>query len=174
VGGIPTTSAARVICDLAASEPMAEVEQLLIDARVARCVTDRELYGVLDRTPGRAGAASMRALLADESEEGYSRSRAERLLRSLVKTADLPRPLFNRKLQGFLVDAVWPAHPLVLEVDSERFHGHRAAFEADRRRDQILVAAGYAVIRVTWRQLRKQPVAVASRIAMALARADAA
>lgn len=174
IRGIVTTSAARAICDAAAREPTADVEQLLIDARVAHCVTDRELFAVLHRAPGRAGAAMMRALLADESEQGYSRSLAERRLRTMVKAADLPRPHFNERLCGFLVDALWPRHRLVLEVDGERFHGHPAAFEADRRRDQILVAAGYAVIRATWRQLTQQPMAVAARVAMALARAEAA
>ena len=45
----------------------------------------------------------------------------------------------------------------------------RGAFEGDRRRDQVLVAAGYRVLRVTWRQLFEEPVAVAVRIGQALA-----
>jgi very-short-patch-repair endonuclease len=56
----------------------------------------------------------------------------------------------------------------VLEIDGYAFHGHRGAFEANRRRDQVLVAAGYRVIRVTWRQLCEEPLAVAVRIAQAL------
>jgi len=41
---------------------------------------------------------------------------------------------------------------LIVEVDGHAFHGHRAAFEHDRRRDQVLAGAGYRVIRVTWRR----------------------
>lgn len=168
VRGIPVTSAARTICDHAASGPMSEVEQLLIDARRARIVTDAELYAVLDRVKHRKGRAAMRALLADEMEEGYSRSKAERKLRKLVRSADLPIPLYNRKIRGLMVDAQWPALRVVVEVDGRKDHGTPWAFENDRYRDQILVAAGYRVIRITWRQLVNEPMAVAVRIGQAL------
>jgi len=49
------------------------------------------------------------------------------------------------------------------------FHGSRAAFERDRLRDARLVAAGYRVVRVTWRQLTREPIAVAARLGAALA-----
>jgi very-short-patch-repair endonuclease len=57
-----------------------------------------------------------------------------------------------------------------VEVDGYAYHRHRKAFESDRRRDQELVAAGYRVIRVTWLQLRDQPISVITSIAQALAR----
>jgi very-short-patch-repair endonuclease len=174
VRGIPVTSAARTICDHAASGPMSEVEQLLIDARRARIVTDAELYAVLDRVRHRKGHAAVRALLDDEMEEGYSRSKAERKLRKLVKSADLPIPLYNRKIRGLMVDAHWPALRVVVEVDGRKDHGTLWAFENDRYRDQILVAAGYRVIRVTWRQLVNEPMAVAVRIGQALIWAERA
>jgi very-short-patch-repair endonuclease len=50
-------------------------------------------------------------------------------------------------------DCVWPSHRLVVELDSRRFHGTRAAFERDRARDRVLQAAGWRVVRITWRQL---------------------
>jgi very-short-patch-repair endonuclease len=59
---------------------------------------------------------------------------------------------------------------LILEVDAYGTHGHPGAFESDRKRDQVHAAAGYSVIRVTWRQLRDEPLAVVARIAQALAR----
>jgi very-short-patch-repair endonuclease len=59
-----------------------------------------------------------------------------------------------------------------MEVDGEGFHGHRRAFEVDRQRDATLVAAGYAVIRVTWARLECAPYAVLAEIAAALARRD--
>ncbi len=174
VHGIPVTSPARTICDLAAGLAEVELGQLLIDARQARCVTDRELRTAAERTAHRPGAAAMRALLTDEREDGYSRSIAERKLRALICAAGLATPGYNAKVQGFLVDGVWAAQKLILEVDGRTFHGHAAAFEADRRRDQILVAAGFRVIRVTWRQLVHEPIGVAVRIAQALAQPIAA
>jgi very-short-patch-repair endonuclease len=174
VRGIPVTSPARTICDLAACQPMHEIEQLLIDARRARCVTDTQLYAVLDRVPHRKGHGAVRALLADEMEEGYSRSAAERRLRKLINQANLPVPIYNHKVRGLLVDADWPRLKFIVEVDGRKDHGTPWAFENDRLRDQILAAAGYTVIRVTWRQLVQQPMAVAVRIAQALVWAERA
>jgi very-short-patch-repair endonuclease len=89
-------------------------------------------------------------------------------LRKLIAQAQLPKPLTNVRLHGYLVDAYWPEHGLVLEFDGWQAHGHRSAFETDRKRDQVMLANGLRVIRVTDRQLKHEPVAVAARIAMAL------
>jgi very-short-patch-repair endonuclease len=97
-----------------------------------------------------------------------TRSEAERLLLAMVEDAQLPLPAVNVPLEGYEVDFFWRVEKLVVEVDGHGFHGHRAAFERDRRRDQRLVAAGYRVIRVTWRQLVGEPLALISRIAQAL------
>jgi very-short-patch-repair endonuclease len=70
---------------------------------------------------------------------------------------------------AFMVDAWWPSRRLVVEVDGFRFHGTRRAFERDRRRDAELQAAGQRVVRVTWRQLRREPLAVAASLATLLA-----
>ena len=53
------------------------------------------------------------------------------------------------------VDFAWPASRLVIELDSWQYHRTRAAFEADRRRDRRLTAAGWTVLRVTWEDLRE-------------------
>jgi very-short-patch-repair endonuclease len=168
--GIPLTSPARTICDLAGAGPSHEAEQALEEGRVRRLVTDRQLHQVIEHAPTRTGSAFIRALLAGENGAGYTRSKAERTMRALVREAELPQPLVNAELHGFLVDFLWPDERLIVEVDGYEFHRDRAAFERDRRRDQILTAAGYRVIRVTWRQLRDEPVAVVARLAQALAR----
>jgi very-short-patch-repair endonuclease len=170
INGIPVTSPARTICDIAGADPSHHAEEALEQARVGRLVTDRQLRQVIDRAPTRAGSALIRALLDSENGAGYTRSKAERTMRALVRSAELPQPLVNVQLHGFLVDFLWPSERLVVEVDGYEFHNDRAAFERDRRRDQILTAAGYRVIRVTWRQLRDEPVAVIARLAQALAR----
>ena len=59
-----------------------------------------------------------------------------------MERAGLPRPQTNVRLAGHEVDAVWRAQRLVVEVDGHAFHGSRAAFERDRRRDADLLAAG--------------------------------
>jgi very-short-patch-repair endonuclease len=168
IRGIPVTSPARTICDLAGAGRSHDAEEALEESRVRRLVTDSQLRAIIDRSPTRAGSALIRALLASENGAGYTRSKAERTMRALVRSAELPQPLVNAQLHGFLVDFLWPEQRLVVEVDGYEFHQDRAAFERDRRRDQILTAAGYRVIRVTWRQLRDEPLAVIARLSQAL------
>ncbi len=165
VRGVAVTSIARTICDMAATEPAKHVEHAYQEALYRRIVTERHMAAVLKREPSRRGASVIRALLEDP---GMTRSEKERALLKLLRQAQLPKPLTNVRLHGYLVDAYWPDHGLVLEFDGWQAHGHRSAFEKDRKRDQVLLANGLRVIRVTDRQLKYEPVAVAARIAMAL------
>ena len=66
------------------------------------------------------------------------------------------------------IDFAVPDLKLAIESDGYEFHRGRQAFEDDRRRGQVLTAAGYTVIRVTWRQLVQEPLAVVARLASAL------
>ena len=167
--GFPLTTAARTICDLAATDPLRDLESGLAEARIHRLATDRQINAVIQRAPTRPGAPIIRKLLEAEDDTGYTRSKAERRLRDLIHAADLERPLFNEPLLGYVVDALWPKQRLIVEVDGYTYHSHRAAFERDRRRDQQLIAAGYRVIRVTWIQLRDRPIETITAIVKALA-----
>jgi very-short-patch-repair endonuclease len=170
--GIPTTSPARALVDLAAMATPDEVERALAEARARRLVTDRQLSDTLDRAGNRAGVSSLRAVLRHEGGPSLTRSEAERLLLRLIRTARLAEPQANARVEGFEVDFLWPQARLIVEVDGFAFHGHRAAFERDRQRDMVLRDRGFEVIRVTWRQLVDQPLVVVAHIARALERAE--
>ena len=49
------------------------------------------------------------------------------------------------------VDFFWPTYGLIVETDGDDTHGTRKAFEADRAKDAALTAAGFRVVRFTWR-----------------------
>jgi very-short-patch-repair endonuclease len=66
------------------------------------------------------------------------------------------------------VDFIWRDQRLIVETDGYRFHSSRTAFERDRIRDAELTGAGFRVVRVTWRQLTSEPLAVVARLAVAL------
>lgn len=166
---LPVTAPARTLIDLAASCPYADFERAMVEARVRRLVADRDLQAAIGRCPGRTGVARLRAQLRQESDRVFTRSEAERRMLRLFARAQLPRPETNVRVTGLEVDFLWRAAKLIVEVDGHAFHGHRTAFERDRRRDQVLAAAGYRVIRVTWRQLVQEPIAVAVRLGQALA-----
>ena len=172
--GLTLTSPARTICDVAGTESLSDTERALNEARVQRLVADSALERVIERTPTMKGSSVIRQLLRANDDSGYTRSEAERRMRRLAKAAGLEQPLTNTRLLGHEVDFLWPDQRLVVEVDGYQFHGHRQRFESDRRRDQQLVAAGYRVVRVTWIQLRDEPIAVITSIAQALAIASRA
>jgi very-short-patch-repair endonuclease len=163
--GIPLTSPARTLIDLSATSH-AGLEQALAEAQVRRLVTAVQL---LQRAEGRSGAKRLRRLVGSQHGPALTRSEAERRMLTLIRKAALPSPKTNAQLNGYEVDFLWSESKLVVEVDGFAFHSTRAAFERDRARDAALVAAGYAVVRVTWRQLVEQPEAVVARVAAAIA-----
>jgi very-short-patch-repair endonuclease len=164
------TSPARTMIDFAAQASSSELVSAFGEARRKRLLSDAALNAALARAPlNHPGAAVIRRLGRDDPGSTYTRSEAERIIRRLMRDAELPQPLVNPRVNGFTVDFLWPGARLILEVDGHDTHGDRLAFEQDRRRDQIQAAAGYTVIRVTWRQLVNEPMAVLARIAQALA-----
>jgi very-short-patch-repair endonuclease len=62
------------------------------------------------------------------------------------------------------VDCVWEAQRLMVELDGRRAHLNAHAFESDRYRDLELQAAGWTVVRITWRQLRDSPDQIAQLV----------
>ena len=97
-----------------------------------------------------------------------TRSERERVLLGLIDAAHLPRPVSNVRLYSYLLDVYWPAEGLVVEFDGYGAHGHRLAFESNRKRDQVLLAHGVRTLRVTDRHLANEPVALIARIAQSL------
>jgi very-short-patch-repair endonuclease len=166
--GMNITSVARTICDLAATESARDTEHAFQEALFREVVTDGSLKAVLDREPTRRGAPVIRSLIKDPR---LTRSERERRLLRLIKAAQLPKPLTNVPIHGYKADIYWPQHHLILEFDGWQGHGHRLAFEKNRKRDQVLIANGLRVMRVTDRQLTHEPIAIVARIAQAL-RAD--
>lgn len=154
--GMRVTIPARALLDLSATTPRRELERLVEEAQVRKLASHSELMAMVERGAGRRGVRTLRAIVSSLDEPLLTRSEAERLLLDLVRGAGLPLPRTNARIAGLEVDAVWPEQRLVVEVDGYAFHGTRAAFERDRRRDARLLMAGYRVIRLTWRQLTRE------------------
>jgi very-short-patch-repair endonuclease len=170
--GIRTTSPARALIEYAADAPAQALEDAVAEARTTPLLRGGELEKVLARVGRMRGAAAMRAFLREEAGPGITRSHAERRFRKMLREARLPQPLTNVHIAGEEADFVWPEHKVILEVDSYQFHGHRRAFENDRRKDMVWADAGYHVIRITWRQFTGEPLALIAHIARALDRSS--
>jgi very-short-patch-repair endonuclease len=168
--GLWLTAPARTLIDLAADTSLDELERLVSEARIKGLLPKGELERALERAGRRRGTARMRAYLSAEEDEEYTRSKGERRMRQLLRAARLPMPRVNTRAAGYEIDFLWEEERVIVEVDGFRFHGHRRAFERDRRKDMALTAAGYLVIRLTWNQLKNEPFTVIAHIARALDR----
>jgi very-short-patch-repair endonuclease len=154
LAGVAVTTPLRTLQDLRSVLRPAALERACAEALVRNLVTHEELEIARLVAPGEAAP---------------TRSALERRFVSLVRKAGLPRPLINTTIGPYEVDFAWPEERVVVELDGWSAHGHRFAFERDRARDADLVARGYLVLRYTWRQLRDNPLLVATQIAQALA-----
>ena len=162
VEGIPCTTVARTLLDLAEVVNRRQVERACDQADVERLLDATALEAVLSRAHGRRGSPVLRAIL-DEHAIGQTvtRSEMEERFLAICNRAGLPRPEVNVWIAlphggHAQADFLWREHRLIVETDGRAAHGTRRAFEHDRRRDQRLVLAGWRVIRVTWRQLTQE------------------
>jgi len=158
--GIPVTSVMRTIVDLA--------DVVRLD-RLQRAVDSAEHRGLFDLRAlpdlrGRRGRGRLEHVLETYREPPPTNSEFERRFSYFCRDHCLTQPDFNVEVEGLLVDAVWWDAKLVIELDSYAHHGTRRSFEEDRRRDMKLQAAGYRVLRITYRQLTEEPATVLSAI----------
>lgn len=118
-----------------------------------------------------AGAAQLRRLLA-ELEAG-AHSDAERELVRLLSDSGISGFIANYpvRISGrrFRIDVAFPEHGLAIEVDGHAFHSSADRFQGDRTRQNLLVSAGWRVLRFTWEDLTRRPEQTLARIAEVLA-----
>ncbi len=166
--GIPVTSPARTLLDLAGCIGDIELESALSRAFHRNLVRTSQLNDVIARNPRAQGIAQLRVMVAEPHALHDTRSKYERKLLRLLMDAELPLPETNVRVGGRMVDAYWRQFGLVIEVDGWQYHRSRQQFEEDRLRDQGLFLAGNQVMRVTTRQIDRRPYALIARIVRTL------
>lgn len=172
---IPCTTPSRILVDMAGRTGWSSMRRLVEQAAILRVLDVEEIDRILARGR-RRGAPRLRAILAPWRSSlvrrPVLRSRLEARLFPLLIEEGLPVPRSNVKLrvggERIEADLLWPEQRLVIETDGKETHGTPMAFQRDRKRDQLLVAAGYRTARITWDQVRVEPAAVVNRIALML------
>jgi very-short-patch-repair endonuclease len=161
IDGIPVTSVARTIVDLAGQLDDRRLTAVVNEAEILRVFDLRAIEAVLRRRPG---ARRLRRVLATYNEPpGYSVTKAEALFQSLCEQNALPRPQRVSEA-GYELDFYWADARLAVEVDGRAVHATRRAFEEDRERDRKLAVRGIQVARVTWRDLTRAPERLAAEL----------
>ncbi|MCX6386572.1 MAG: DUF559 domain-containing protein [Solirubrobacterales bacterium] len=171
--GIAVTAPARTVLDLATTASSATIERAAAQARILGLITTQSLLAAMQLAPQHRAIPKLRELLARANEPAFTRSVAERKMLDLLRSARIGPTATNVLVNGHEADFFWREERLIVEVDGYRYHGSREAFERDRKRDGAYVAAGYRVLRVTWRQLVEEPAAVVATVAAAVAQRTA-
>jgi len=163
--GIPVTTPARTLFDLAALLPRRQLERAIDEAQRLGLCGQAQLEGIAERHAGRVGAGVLRRVLESHlAGSTITRSELEERFLALCRGRHLPQPQLNVPLLDYVVDFFWPEAALIVEVDGHASHGTRHAFQADRDRDGRLTTAGYRVLRFTWWDVTRRPAVVADRV----------
>ena len=159
--GIPVTSVARTIADLAFELDGDETVRLVREAQYRKLFHLASVELANRRRPSRSLSAVLEDLQPAESWL------EDRFLADVVVRHRLPAPLCQVLVEGFRVDFLWPDERLIVEVDG-RQHADPLRRQADSTRDNILLLAGYRVLRYTTADVRRRHASTARQIGAAL------
>jgi very-short-patch-repair endonuclease len=180
VEGIPCTSVARTLLDLAGVVRPRQLRNAITAAEVLRLLDLRALEEVIGRNRGRRGMARLRRVIAEYDERAERANPGlERKFLAICRRANLPSPAVNAPVDlpdgsQVVADFLWRDARLIVETDDRRSHETASAFERDRRRDQLLALEGWRVVRCTWSQVASEPKRLAATIRLLLEQGRAA
>jgi hypothetical protein len=142
--GIPITTAARTLIDLAPGLERKQIGRAFREAIRLKCTTAARVREALDRHPGRPGTPVLRDLATRYSRIPYHRTRSDAEARALelLHDAGFPPPRVNVLVAGEEADLVWPG--VIVEIDGPQYHQFP---EEDARKQALWEGAGYVVRR---------------------------
>ena len=155
--GLRTTCALRTACDLGSRRDLVEAVVGVDMALHAGLVTLAQLESYVVANSGTKGIRRLRYAIK-WAEPGAESPMETRLRMELVR-ARLPRPLVQAELSSargeFLgrVDLYYPDRRLAIEYDGIN---HRERLEADMRRQNAILNAGFHLLRFTAPDLRQR------------------
>jgi hypothetical protein len=155
-GGIPVTSVALTIRDLAATQGRPAVKRALSQLDFHKQLDLAALNAACG--PGLAGSTSLQEALALYNPKlKYANGPLEDAFIELCARRGLPLPKLNVRLHGIKVDAYWREQRLVVALDGEDNHSSRAQRRRDRREDLTLRSHGLTVLRYDWVLVHEHP-----------------
>jgi predicted transcriptional regulator of viral defense system len=164
LNNIPVTTIPRTLFDLGEAITPRQLERAFDQADAMNALYIPEINDQLARNPNRRAARAVTHVLKTHYIGSTpTENEFEDAFLALTRSIGLPDPTPQFYIEPgdgeppIRADFAWPDRKIAVETDGRRTHGTRKAFEADRRRDQRLIAAGWRVIRTTWRQLTQRP-----------------
>lgn len=175
--GIPTTTAARTLIDLAGDVPNEELESMFDTARRLGLVSTAHLAQRVEALCGRGvkGSAEIRELVAAHRATKPAESRLEiklwRLLRRYLPRFEIQpeRQFVTRRADGeqARLDVAFAPIKYGVEAEGWEWHGGRLQWKRDKRRTASLEAGGWRLTFVTWDDVVHHPAETIERIVAA-------
>lgn len=177
VDGLPVTTPARTILDLAATESPRRVARVFDDAWSHRLVTLGGMWHALQqvRGKGRRGVATIEALLDERHGMRPRESGLEGRFEEILRAAGIPVPERQVEIcddEGFVARVDYCDHEraYVVFIDSDTFHRSLTALRHDDLQTRRLEAIGYDVVRISDREVFFDEHAVRSRLLVVIRR----
>jgi uncharacterized protein DUF559 len=174
--GIPVTSPARTVVDLARASSFSAGVVVADSALRARHVSKAELDLCMTHCAGWPGIRSARRVAA------FADARSESVLESIARVVFHDHGLPPPDLQAWVgdedemigrADFLWRAYRTIGEADGAIKYADPARAMAQLDRDARLRAAGFEVVHFTWQQVTRAPGQVVSSIRVAFRRGSA-
>jgi hypothetical protein len=157
--GLPVTSIARTIVDLARELPLREAI-VTVDHALRRCTSIADLHAVVDRQQRWAGIRRARATI--EFGDPRSESALESIARAAFAAAGLPEPILQAQFwdgsswMPERVDFWWPQFRTIAEADglakyeADSVQERRQLMRRGHRRDHRLSDLGVELVHFGW------------------------
>ncbi len=166
--GIPVTTLARTLLDMAPSMPLKSLNRAINNGRQDGHLHPAALAEVAKRKPGHPGRVKLEYCIGIAPQRP-TRSQFEDDFPAFCERYGLPQPEMNATVCGHEVDALFRDERVIVELDGWGFHSSRFSFEDDRDRDADTSAAGHLTVRLTQERFEKQPQREADRLKVILA-----
>jgi hypothetical protein len=160
--GVPTTTPARTVLDLAPRLSHKQRTRLVNDALRAKLLRPTALTDIIERNLLHPGAKLLRPFL--ETANSPTDSPFEDDFLAFCARYGLPTPEIGFPFNGRRLDAFFPEHGVIVECDGWDFHKDKQAFEDDRERDADHLDHGLVTVRLTRERFTRQPDDEAGRL----------
>jgi very-short-patch-repair endonuclease len=168
--GLRITTRTETLLDCLGWLPVPAARNLLDRAFQQGWLAPRDLDHRLDEQPGRWGNRQL-AGLARDCRPGIE-AESERRLQRLLEQAGVRGWIANHPVRvggrRFRPDIAFPQFRLAVEVDGWAHHRTKERRDADVERDNLLMLAGWRVLRFTWEDVVDRPEYVLGVIRAAL------
>jgi hypothetical protein len=160
--GIRVTTPARTVLDMSPRLNDKQLKRTVNNALHSPWMSEGQLADAVARHPTAPGAHRIASLLGLPGTP--TRSGWEDDFPAFCERYGLPAPVMGAPLLGYVVDALFVAERVIVELDSKEFHMDPIAFETDRERDAHMLAHGFVTVRVTWERIGQRPRREAERL----------